>query len=154
MGSKTLDEERHGDDEPDPHQQDRVPVGLLSAVQSGTDRQESLTVTHWAMVRRVRWLKRRFFSLTSGPSASTCVQNSATRVFSTAAIPQFPDQSETHLAAFKEDITVALEVITGRPGPEAELLHQPVPGVGAVLHPELGGLAGSVPTRDLKINRI
>ena len=30
MGSKTLDEERHRDDEPDPHQQDRVPVGLLS----------------------------------------------------------------------------------------------------------------------------
>ena len=70
-------------------------------------------------------------------------------MFSTAAIPQFPDQSETHLVAFKEDITVALEVITGRPGPEAELLHQAVPGVGAVLHPELGGLAGSVPTRDL-----
>ena len=59
-----------------------------------------------------------------------------------------------HLAAFKEDITVSLEVITGRPRPEAELLHQAVPGVRTVLHPELGGLAGSVPARDLKINMI
>ena len=46
----------------------------------------------------------------------------------------------TDLAAFEEDVAVALEVVAGRAGPEAEALRQLELRQPARLHPLLGGL--------------
>ena len=89
VSSKALDEEGHCDDKANAHEEDAIPIGLRRTNARGVSKQisfaipkkrmfseqisfkPSLTVTHWAMVRRVSWLSRRFFSRTRGPSAST-----------------------------------------------------------------------------------
>ena len=73
MCSEALNKESHCDDEPDTHEEDGVPVGLEHGNMLAQLRlfDTLLTVTHWAMVNKVLWLNKRFFSLTRGPSAST-----------------------------------------------------------------------------------
>ena len=99
MGSKALDEESHGDDKTDAHEKDTVPVGLK---------------------KKKKLENRQILSAHRDPLSdgeeSVLVQQKVLE----------SDQGTlcVNLPALEKDVTVSLEVITGRAGPQAQTLGQ------------------------------
>jgi len=106
VSGKALDEEGHGDDKADAHEEDAIPIGRnpLSNGKEGVLIEQKVLQSH---------------------QGTFCV----------------------NLSALEEDIAVALEVITGRPSPQAQTLSQVSVRRLSAVCPIRGATTASIPAR-------